>query len=311
MSLNPTLSRRLNWQNADASSSNATVRSLARIVAGATVVTCVHSRSGLADRSKLRCAHLRSQIVSPDSDNRSSENASLRNRLEALQSFISQNGMAVPGPEQATDTTDMSRITPQSEHDGESRMRNQAPSGDLSIGRLPAASATHGILRQPGPPSQGAPPPRPARMLTTANTRPQRSVSSASLAPFGMASQQQATDIMPKRVFGTGDTNSDMLPPNNPVPWTSDTRSEDATNLFGDSRSPPGVRFAYDLPSTSTHAESPPSTRDIGSVTGSSENQQSAGTLVLGRRGRSKYLGPTAASEWLKDVKRSQDLCVC
>jgi hypothetical protein len=31
-------------------------------------------------------------------------------------------------------------------------------------------------------------------------------------------------------------------------------------------------------------------------------NEQSHGTLVISHTGRSKYLGPTAASEWLKDV---------
>lgn len=31
----------------------------------------------------------------------------------------------------------------------------------------------------------------------------------------------------------------------------------------------------------------------------------SYGTLMLSKRGRSKYLGPTAGSEWLKEVSRS------
>jgi hypothetical protein len=33
-----------------------------------------------------------------------------------------------------------------------------------------------------------------------------------------------------------------------------------------------------------------------------SPEDQSFGTLVISQSGRSKYLGPTAASEWLKDV---------
>lgn len=35
-----------------------------------------------------------------------------------------------------------------------------------------------------------------------------------------------------------------------------------------------------------------------------SPNDQSHGTLVISHTGRSKYLGPSAASEWLKDVSR-------
>jgi hypothetical protein len=31
-------------------------------------------------------------------------------------------------------------------------------------------------------------------------------------------------------------------------------------------------------------------------------NQQGVGTLLIGRAGRSKFLGPTAGSEWLNDV---------
>lgn len=36
------------------------------------------------------------------------------------------------------------------------------------------------------------------------------------------------------------------------------------------------------------------------------DGQQSGshGTLMLGKRGRSKYLGPTAGSEWLKEAGR-------
>jgi hypothetical protein len=33
-------------------------------------------------------------------------------------------------------------------------------------------------------------------------------------------------------------------------------------------------------------------------------NQQGVGTLLIGRAGRSKFLGPTAGSEWLNDVSR-------
>lgn len=35
-----------------------------------------------------------------------------------------------------------------------------------------------------------------------------------------------------------------------------------------------------------------------------SEMNDAHGTLLLSREGRSKYLGPTAGSEWLKDVCR-------
>jgi hypothetical protein len=36
----------------------------------------------------------------------------------------------------------------------------------------------------------------------------------------------------------------------------------------------------------------------------SPSNEASHGTLVISSSGRSKYLGPSAASEWLKDVSR-------
>jgi hypothetical protein len=36
----------------------------------------------------------------------------------------------------------------------------------------------------------------------------------------------------------------------------------------------------------------------------SPSNEASHGTLVISASGRSKYLGPSAASEWLKDVSR-------
>lgn len=41
-------------------------------------------------------------------------------------------------------------------------------------------------------------------------------------------------------------------------------------------------------------------------VTSHNENESNDahGTLLLSKEGRSKYLGPTAGSEWLKDVRR-------
>lgn len=55
---------------------------------------------------------------------------------------------------------------------------------------------------------------------------------------------------------------------------------------------------------SSTRATLPKSAHDTqhrGRAQDSSE-ERSLGTLVIGQHGRSKYLGPNAASEWLKDV---------
>jgi hypothetical protein len=46
--------------------------------------------------------------------------------------------------------------------------------------------------------------------------------------------------------------------------------------------------------------------RSGGSSSPSSEGELGDGTLVISASGRSKYVGPTAGSEWLVDVSRSQ-----
>jgi hypothetical protein len=58
------------------------------------------------------------------------------------------------------------------------------------------------------------------------------------------------------------------------------------------------VRFDYDSPLRATPRRS--------SHVISESPQGSHGTLVLGRSGRSRYLGPTAGPEWLKHVGESQ-----
>lgn len=42
----------------------------------------------------------------------------------------------------------------------------------------------------------------------------------------------------------------------------------------------------------------------------SPSNEASHGTLVISASGRSKYLGPSAASEWLKDVSACSQIFV-
>lgn len=54
---------------------------------------------------------------------------------------------------------------------------------------------------------------------------------------------------------------------------------------------------------TFTQASLPTSSTNIfGNAAVDPTDEQSHGTLVISHTGRSKYLGPTAASEWLKDV---------
>jgi hypothetical protein len=74
---------------------------------------------------------------------------------------------------------------------------------------------------------------------------------------------------------------------------------------------PRSVHFDYNVPSSSDGVSSgwnAPAGVPAG-VTHleAGEHDQSFGTLVISHSGRSKYLGPTAASEWLKDVSRGSD----
>lgn len=69
--------------------------------------------------------------------------------------------------------------------------------------------------------------------------------------------------------------------------------------------------YAHNLATANMMAESPYGVTSRGSVSSSfaqrsiDEDEQSGsfGTLMLTKRGRSKYLGPTAGSEWLKEVR--------
>jgi hypothetical protein len=71
---------------------------------------------------------------------------------------------------------------------------------------------------------------------------------------------------------------------------------------------PRSVHFDYNVPSSSDGMSSgwnaPVGVHGGVTRLEASEHDQSFGTLVISHSGRSKYLGPTAASEWLKDVSR-------
>lgn len=72
-------------------------------------------------------------------------------------------------------------------------------------------------------------------------------------------------------------------------------RSQPAgTSSFATSTSAPASSSRIPLPAASTNI--------FGNAPVDSGDEQSHGTLVISHTGRSKYLGPTAASEWLKDV---------
>jgi hypothetical protein len=95
---------------------------------------------------------------------------------------------------------------------------------------------------------------------------------------------------------------------NDPATRSTDGSHEprDAEDNAHDSRSgsavqPPAHPFNYEMISPQHFA---PSRSPLNSILSSeSPNDGSAyGTLMLGKGGRSKYLGPTAGSDWLKDV---------
>lgn len=127
------------------------------------------------------------------------------------------------------------------------------------------------------------------------------------------------------------DTYTDM-PSMNPLPARASPPAIPPTAQRDDSvppfAAPPveevhSVRFDFSEPpgGWSPHASVPmPSSSTIVSRTvqpvtaenrreltlGTSPDDQSFGTLVISQSGRSKYLGPTAASEWLQDVSNRQ-----
>jgi len=73
---------------------------------------------------------------------------------------------------------------------------------------------------------------------------------------------------------------------------------------------PSPIRFEYNIPSNlSAHSVSTSAVSThphLGALDDEfvpSPHEESHGTLVLGKSGRSRYLGPTAGPEWLKDVR--------
>jgi hypothetical protein len=69
---------------------------------------------------------------------------------------------------------------------------------------------------------------------------------------------------------------------------------------------PPAVTVAPSSDILSVLSVVPLTTNIAFQPTDEDEQDGSYGTLILGNGGRSKYLGPTAGSEWLKDVRSCQ-----
>jgi hypothetical protein len=103
----------------------------------------------------------------------------------------------------------------------------------------------------------------------------------------GHAEAQRPTSL-PQHTPSPSSVRQASLPPNpRPMPDPSPNR----------------VHFDYHLPGDTT--ERTDWTHGLSSAAdrpGALSDEQSHGTLVLSEGGRSKYLGPTAASEWLKEV---------
>lgn len=66
----------------------------------------------------------------------------------------------------------------------------------------------------------------------------------------------------------------------------------------------PGTQLANETVNPASHLSVVPSNVEavVGSIDDAAQDG-SYGTLMLGEGGRSKYLGPTAGSEWLRDVR--------
>ena len=96
-------------------------------------------------------------------------------------------------------------------------------------------------------------------------------------------------------------------PPSSTVQWSALPATWPETQNASDHVSIDGTANAMAAEGQDRPAFDPP----LAPVVERSPQEQSHGTLVISHSGRSKYLGPSAASEWLKDVSNPPLVAFC
>ena len=125
----------------------------------------------------------------------------------------------------------------------------------------------------------------------------------------GSTSQSGSSSTQPPRPRVSFETlESITLPPFDysvePLPTVNEEPSAERGGTFP---SVPQPFQSQPAPSAPTQASTGPTSltspqAPMNASTSTASESQAYGTLLLGQGGRSKYLGPTAGSEWLKDV---------
>ncbi|GFZ52287.1 hypothetical protein JCM24511_10060 [Saitozyma sp. JCM 24511] len=192
----------------------------------------------------------------------------LRERLSALENLLTQHGLPVPT---STDQLNQPLVSDTSEH-------SSRPQPPVETALVPVV-----------PPSEPlAPAFHPAPWDTSPMSRMTHST-------FLVPSATRSTAMLPDLSGSNAQTNIDPMPIFEPTITTT----------------PRSVHFDYNVPSSSDGVSSgwnaPAGVPARVTHLEAGEHDQSFGTLVISHSGRSKYLGPTAASEWLKDQEVNEN----
>ncbi|ADV25110.1 hypothetical protein I305_05945 [Cryptococcus gattii E566] len=227
----------------------------------------------------------------------SEDSVELRKRLEAVESLLTQHGVALPPstsngnsndnemanrPRSKSDTIEedaMNRrssvqMTSPSRYQNETQ-RDRATSVSARRSQSPAS--------QPFPRNQSiAASTNPSQIIQSQTSHHAEDVHSAPVDPISNPTPTYGSMTMPS-------------PGLNRVHFDFNTSAEDYRQTWA---AGPHPSISYRHPSTVSSVRSDPI-----------QQEQSFGTLVLSHGGGSKYLGPTAASEWLKDqeIQEAQD----
>nr|KIR83485.1 hypothetical protein I308_06147 [Cryptococcus tetragattii IND107] len=227
----------------------------------------------------------------------SEDSVELRKRLEAVESLLTQHGVALPPstsngnsndnemanrPRSKSDTIEedaMNRrssvqMTSPSRYQNEAQ-RDRATSVSARRSQSPAS--------QPFPRNQSiAASTNPSKIIQSQTSHHAEDVHSAPVDPISNPTPTYGSMTMPS-------------PGLNRVHFDFNTSAEDYRQTWA---AGPHPSISYRHPSTVSSVRSDPI-----------QQEQSFGTLVLSHGGGSKYLGPTAASEWLKDqeIQEAQD----
>lgn len=207
---------------------------------------------------------------------KSAETVKLQQQIDALVDLLGQRGVTV-SLDQQNEGMEGSSSNP---HD---RAKDYAESSDYAA----SSTTSRGTSLATGLPQQSLPPPLPPPGTQTQT-------------PAGA----QAPSVYPI--------------PQEPLHWspTASTSSSHATITYpqlsgaNPNQNQASTSFHHNAlgsrPSTGTTSALPMAHQDA-TVTFSPTAEPSHGTLVISQSGRSKYLGPSAASEWLKDVSQIRE----